>query len=447
MKVALLVVALSSADTAAAGTLDPSTPFWEQLGDDQLTSLVGESFRDNGDLAAAMARVDQSRALAHQARAGLLPAVAFDLAATEAPQSSLTFQQGASGIPLPPADGSYTTTSATLGGQWNLDVFGRQVLTWHAARHDLEARAGDRDAAALALAEAVTVSWLDLASVGERLALAEDQLAATESLLEVVTLRYERGDATALDVLQQRQQLAATTASIPGLRLQQRLAQHQLAVLTGRPATTDVPSPAGLPQIPADMAQTGLSDVPGLRTAAATADAARAQKNAAWRTLLPSVAATGSVGQQGLRLDDWSTQDVWTVGGVVTVPIFNGGLLHAGVAAGRAGEIAAVRSLEQQQLAIAQRLADARVTVEQQRALADAVRAQSEAATLAYETARDQYIAGAAPFVVVVTSFEAMQQAQMAAVSARRDVLVAQLQLHSATGGPWTLDLASRTSP
>jgi multidrug efflux system outer membrane protein len=443
----------------------PAAPWWETL-DPTLAALVDEGLAANGDAAAAWYAVQQSRALAAQAFSGLLPSVSadanitrqaaaggiFDIlgAALAAPTGATGTGFTGTGTGAPTAADVVESPSAStqanvqLGAQWVIDLFGRQALTYSASRHEAKAREGDREAAAMTLAFAIGTAWLDLCATEERLELAEQQLDAAESLLEVIELRYERGDATALDVFQQRQSIAASRTLVPQLSLGRDLARNQLATLLGRPSADGLPTPAALPVLreapavgePADL----VDHRPELRAAAERVTGARHSRSAAWLALAPTISANAALGQSGFWYgetdDPWN--NTWSFGAAASLPLFQGGRTWAGIAAARAAARAAEASLDQAALNAKREVDDALTREARQGEIVAATNAQAEAALAAWESARDSYLAGSTPFVSVITAFSAHQQAEIGAVQARRDLLSARIQLHDAVGGPWT---------
>ena len=69
---------------------------------------------------------------------------------------------------------------------------------------------------------------------------------------------------------------------------------------------------------------------------------------------------------------------------------------------------------------------------------------QLEAARRAFEAARDSYVAGVGPYLSVLTSLSAHQEAELLVLQSERALIRARLQLHQALGGPWTRGLGSR---
>ena len=431
----------------SAGT-PAAEPWWRDFGDPVLAELVDEGLSSNHDLAATWSRSLQAEALARQSLAGLLPSLAADLSASSAPLDSLGFMFGTGGLQSGDAPELYHSGGASLGLSWQADIWGRQALSWRSGRYDAQAAAGDRDALALALSSSIAGFWYDLVAAGAQQVLVEEQVAVNSSLLELAELRFERGEVTALDVLQQRQQQAGSRATLPAVRAQRRLLEQQLLVLLGRPPTEPPPSlPAALPE-PSDEATIGepgdlLSNRPDLRAAFARLQARQAERKAATRQLLPSLGFSGEAGRQWMVSEETRELDSWSIGAGLSVPIFQGGQVRAAVQAASAAEQAAARDMDQ---ALLSALAEVEGALVQQREFAEqlaATREQALWAGRAFDESRQRYREGLATYVSVLTALQASQQAQLSALAAQRDLLGARIALHQALGGRWSRDLAA----
>lgn len=436
------------------GAPDPvaQTPWWQGLGDPELGRVVTQALGGNDDLEAAWARVDQSRAVARQTASPLLPSLSANGSYTATPADVQWFSFGGSPPQPPPSPTAVVadpviSLRGTLDARWLIDLWGKDQLAWRAARYDRLATQGDTQAAALSVSVAVGEAWYDHALAAERLRVVRDQVQTNRDLLEVVELRYG-ADATGLDVLQQRQQLASTEALLPAAEAGADLTRQRLAVLLGEDPSTWTTEAGALPAVgeapavgtPADL----VEHRPDLRAATARAEGARRRKMSAQRTLLPQLTATGQWGRQSTTTWEDEPQDgpVASYGVSVSVPLFQGGRTWSGVQAATAGERAAMASWEQSfRLAVADVEGSLR-TDEQARDALAAQERQLEAATLAFDEARLQYLEGTYPFLNVQSALVARQVAELSVLQARRDRVGARIQLHEAVGGPWTASLA-----
>lgn len=439
-----------------AGEVDAEA-WWRRLGDPALASLVEEGLGANLDLAAADARIRQAEALQLSAVAATLPSLSFDvnLNAQPANRRFVGFT-GTEDDSIDPAL-LYYQGSAGLNGAWELDLTGRNILGAQAATQDKRASDADLATQSTNLASRIAGAWFDAALQAERLRLLLTLAEANRGLLEVVQLRLDRGEATAVDLLQQRQQVLAVESQLPLVRGGVQIAGQQLAVLVGR--TPDRPPatlPEALPELPAPPASGRPEDLlehrPDLRAAEARLDGAWQRRMAAERALLPTLRAsanagwsfTNNAGAISFGLPDPNQPDEefqswfnWGVGGTVSVPLFNLRTI-ATIKQVRATERLAASQLGQAELTALSQVEGALTQDGQQAIRLRAVRDQVEAARAAYEAARSRYAEGIGDYLSLLTTLVTWQNAELTALQAHRDALAARVQLHEALGGPWT---------
>ena len=443
-------VALPSDDAGFAGaTAAPrgAGAWWEDLGDDALVALVEEALTQNSDASAAWQRVVQADALSAQVRAGLLPAVSLDGAATVAPTDALGFGFGLGGAASATTDSdTYTSGSVGLNASLGVDLWTRTYRSWRATRHDVAAARGDRDAALLALATRVVGAAFDVRAARARVAVVEESVATSRDLLALTELRYQGGDATGLSVLQQRAQLAATEAQLPSARLADRLAGQQLAVLLGRDPSDPLPElSASLPDLPPAPGLGAPSELlgarPDLRAASERLEAARLRRQSATLGLLPTLGVSASYGEQFFGTDELSWQDTWSVGASASLPVFNGGAKWAAIREATAAERAAGDTLD---AAVRGAWAEVEGAIAREDAVVAtlvALRVQQEAATAALGEARARYEGGLATYVELLTALGSAQSADLSVINAQRDALDARVGLLDALGGVWSSGL------
>ncbi|MBW1876852.1 MAG: TolC family protein [Deltaproteobacteria bacterium] len=418
--------------------------WWVEIGDPQLTSVVAQGLEANHDLAAARERVVMADAAASQTLSTVLPSAMFSVSSNTQPYDSLGFQFG--GLPTSPGfepPDLYHTGSATLSVSVPLDVFGRDTLGYRASRFDAEASRGDRDGVRSALAARIVSAYLDLVATREQVDIATRQAQSNEALLEVVELQYELGIAGSLDVLQQRQQVASIRTLLPQARLAQRTAESQLRILLALEDGAPLPEVGtALPELPT-APRTGvpadlLQSRPDLRAAEARLESAERRRLSAIRSLLPTLAVSGQAGWQARYIDEFNTQDTWGLGASLTVPLVQGGRTHASIRQSRASAAASEHTYA---AAVLQAVQDVETALhgEAERAeMLAAVRAQHEAARLAWEESRSQYTEGLIPYLSVLLALNSLHTAELSELQSRRALLGARIQLHSALGGAWT---------
>ncbi len=449
--------------------LDPAD-WWTSFADDALNELVGQAIDGNHDLATAGARVRTAQGMTTQAASPLLPTVGFDVGLNASPSSASSFAMSPelnkliadlaayqdllpSDPDAPAAEDSEEDPALSWNGSASLRFGlridpGASVAGLKSARLAAAAARGDRDAVARLVVQQVVTTWLDLRTAGLRLALLQEQEAAHDQLLALIRARYTSGLTGALDVLRQEQQVAAARSQLPRGRQTQQLLVIRLGVLLGQGAErgaeliATVTTEPGLPQLPPSpgLGAPGdlLQDRPDLKSAQLRYDAAVAKQTSSALAFAPSLALSANVGLSLRHYGEWDTQEAYGFGATLQVPIFGGlarvGALQQSVAAKKS----AGRTLSALSQSVEAEVASARATEGAEVERLDALRVQLAAAESAYLQSVRSYEAGLTDYLSVLTTLGVWQQTQLSHLQARRDVLVARVDLHSALGSRWT---------
>lgn len=421
--------------------------WWHSFGVDELDQIIWAGLEANPDLLTAERQLAQAQALAAQGLAALLPSVSLSGSINGQPLEAQTFFfDFPSGTEV---TGNVWTGNAGVSASWNVDLWGANLLNFLAGRQDALAAAHNTTARRLTISTAIANAWFDVVFHQARLDTIVEQTALSEDLLELTEFRYERGEAAALNVLQQRQQLQTTQALLPQSRALLRIAEMQLAVLLGRrpeaPPTVLVTSLPNVPPTPA-LGQPGdlVSRAPSVLAAQAQLTSAEHLQRAALRLTMPQLGLSASYGPQyryvseGLMWTDFE-QDVksasfWSAGGQLSWPLFNGGSAYNTYRAAVAGADAARYALESTALAAVQQVEGALVLEEERALQREAVEQQRDAARLSLQAAQEQYQTGQTTFIPVLSAQQTMLQAELSALQAHRDQIDARIQLYAALG-------------
>src|SRR5438270_1293383 len=206
--------------------------WWDGFNDPMLSRIVQQARDQNLDLAAALARVQQARAAAREAGAQLLPTFDVNGQATRI-HYSLESPVGQIASPLPGFNRNQSIYEAALGAIWELDLFG-------GLRRGREATSGEADAAiAKQVGTRISVTadaadaYLRVRGDQTRIAVAEQQVATDERLLELVRQRFGRGLAAVREVAQAEALLSQARASLQPLRIDLEAQMNPLDVLLG----------------------------------------------------------------------------------------------------------------------------------------------------------------------------------------------------------------------
>src|SRR6185437_9107941 len=252
------------------------------------------------------------------------------------------------------------------------------------------------------------------------------------------------GTAAKTDVMQATAQLENTRAQQIATGVQRAEFEHAIGVLIGKPPAEFSLAVAKLPDVvpvmPPDVPSTLLERNPTVAANERAMAAANAKIGVAIAGYFPNITLGASYGQQSSFLHSLLTagSSLWSFGLTnVSLPIFNGGLTSAQVAAARASYDEAVATYRQSVLVAFQQVEDelaaSRILERQARVQDRAVAAAREAEQLAL----NQYRAGTVDFTTVITAQATALSNEVTAVNLHQTRLVASVALIEALGGGW----------
>jgi NodT family efflux transporter outer membrane factor (OMF) lipoprotein len=424
----------SGADGASASVW-PAAEWWHSFGSAKLDELIAEAQRNNDDLAAAIARVQEADAQARIAGAALLPSA--DLGATATRERTLT-NSGSGGARL------FNVFSPGLSASYELDFWGKNRAQRDAARAAAAASRYDRQTVALTVISSVATTYFQALELRDRIQVAQQNLENGEKILNGFRLEQSAGTATGLDVAQQETAVAILNAAIPPLLQQFRQTVYALAVLIGEtPESVDVDmgtltglsSPTVIEGLPSQL----LSRRPDVAEAEQQLIAANADITVARAALFPDIQLTASGGYQSQALASLVSpaNRVYAISAGLTQPIFHGGALRGQVAFSKARYTELLTTYHKTVLTalgnVEGALVAARQTAEQQKRQQDAV----TMARRAYQFAQQQMSAGTVNILTVLNTENALFSAQDELVQVNFLHLQALVDLFTALGGGW----------
>jgi NodT family efflux transporter outer membrane factor (OMF) lipoprotein len=413
--------------------------WWQGFGDPVLTELVERALANNTDIGVAVARVREARANVAVARSQLLPTLDASLSGARSREVD------AFGQPE-----KQTAGEPKLQVAYEVDLFGRLADQRSAARDAYLASAAARDSVRLSVAGATASGYLTLRGLDARLEVARSTLAARAESLRIARSRVEHGYSPKLELEQAQAEYEATAQIVPQIALAIARAEDALSVLTGalpvataRGTTLDrlvaPPVPEGLPS---ELLRR-RPDVAQAEYQLAASDSSLA---AARKRFLPQL-RLGAAGGAAFSTLLTNPITVWSLGGSVLAPLFQGGRLTAQAdAAGaqrdqaafayRRVALGAFRDVEDG-LAAVHRLDEQVASGERQRAaLAEGLR-----------LATNRYREGYSPYLEQLDAQRGLLGAQLALIQTRSDALAARVQLYQAMGGGWSGVVTDRDGP
>jgi len=413
--------------------------WWRIYDDPVLDALVTRVAVDNQNVIAAEAQYRQASALVLQAWSALFPTLTANASAIRSRSPSLANQPSL-------ARGPINNFNANLAASWVPDL-------WGSVRRNIDANvdswaASEADLANLTLASQslLVENYLQIRVLDEARRILEETVAAYEYSLQLTQNRYKVGVAARLDVVQAEAQLKSTQALLINLQVQRAQLEHAIAVLMGVPpegfAVERVPFALRVPEIPVGIPSEILERRPDIAAAERRAAAANARIGVADAAFYPTVTLSGAIGFRSVTLPDlFSTPSrFWSLGAALAQPLFDGGL--------RAGVSAQARAFYDQEVALYRQtvltafqqvednLVALRVLAEEQQVQREAV----EASRKSVELTLNQYRAGTANYLAVITVQAIALNNERTELNILSQRLAASVQLIQALGGGWQID-------
>jgi len=422
---------------------EPPGHWWESFQDPELNVLIRKALEDNLDLRQAWDRLDQARALAGQAASAQWPEITLEAGAS---RSRSVFSGGQLGTFALESD----RIPLTLGAAYEVDIWKRIASLKRGAVLDMEATRQDLEALAMTLSAQVAETWITLLEEGAQVALLEKQMETNRTFLDLTTLRFGQGLASALDVYQQRQQLASTRAQIPLAESRRKVLCHQLAVLLGEPSYMKKDATRSrmpdLPRVPdSGLPSNLLKRRPDVRRAQLSLGAADHRVAAAVADRFPAIRIGGETGFESRDFneienifDNW----IWSLMANLTWPVFDAGKRKAEVERTRAVVRERLHAYGQTVLTAIQEVEDALI---QERKQGEFLRQLEGQVSLAQDTLREarmRYRNGLSDYLPVLAALQSFQELERSRLTAKRSLLSFRVQLYRALGGAWTNELA-----
>lgn len=336
----------NTAASSAATVAQPAAPvftqsmdeilphWWTLLGNDELNSLVDRALTHNPDMLMASMQVKQAEARFEQTHADEFPTITapMDVTADAPLDGTGSTEPGTHEV-------SERAFSVGLEASYRVDLWGERRSAAEAARLRVWQALLTRDNSRKTLIADLVSTYIDYLSFNDRLRVAQRTEKVLSEMLAAVQERLQRGDATVLDLSQQRAAVRNVQATIPLMRLQASQAAHRLAQLAGSTPAQLTLSDSGLdslhlPQVLPGMPSTLLLRRPDVRAAEANLLAADADVDAARARVLPTFDLSAQSGYASNYAVTWLQPEsfFWSLASNLTATIFDHGKREQAVA-------------------------------------------------------------------------------------------------------------------
>ncbi len=415
----------------AGASLKNPEKWWQVFADPTLDELAERLIIDNQNIKLAEAQYRAARADLDTTRAGLMPSLGVNSAASRSMSDRL------SGVASPVSN----LYSLSAQASWEIDLWGQVRSAVSAADARLEASEGSLGAARVSAQALLAQSYFQMRAAEAQQALLERNLAAYERFLKLTRKRLEVGVASPLDEAQAETQLNTTRTQLSEAKLQRAQAEHAIATLIGRAAAeVAIAGSAQMAQVPPSpklLPSTTLENRYDIYSAERLVAAANAQIGVAKSAYFPAITLGTDGGFRSAQLANLITTPArfWSLGPAAALTVFDGGARAAGVSLAEANYDQAVATYRQTVLTAFQEVEDNLVAM---RLLTDERSSQQAAlaaARKARELAENQYRAGTVDALNVISAQVNELNVENATITLWNRNMAAAVQLYKNIGG------------
>jgi NodT family efflux transporter outer membrane factor (OMF) lipoprotein len=405
-----------------------SDRWWLAIEDPVLHELIARALADNFNLRTAWDRLHQAEAIARRAGADLLPSLNAEAIASRSDGSG--------------ANATTRRNNYSLGAvaAYEVDLWGRVRSRRDAVLLNASASREDLQTAAVSLSAQVGSIWYQLVEQYGQQELLTSQLDINNQVLELVTLRFRRGQVGAADVLQQRQLLQDNQGQQAQVAARIAVLEHRLAILLGLPPRQAVaPRVAELIELP-PLPATGLPAEliqrrPDLRRAQYRLLAADRTLAAAIADRFPRLSLTARINTGGEEVRDLFNNWLTNFAANMVGPLVDGGFRAAEIDRTRAAAAEEFHDYGQAVLEALGEVEDALTLETHQRELIASLDQQLLLAGQVVERVRDRYLRGTENYLRVLDSLSRQQGLERNRLAAQRQLIQDRIDLYRALGG------------
>lgn len=406
-------------------SLSPS--WWHDIDDPGLQALIEQALTNNLDLLGSRERLKQAQALAIKAGAALSPTLTGRTTGSESRTRKSNSTSSSSNLLL------------GLAASYEIDLWGRLQALEDSAVYDLQSSEKDLQTAALSIAAQIATTWYELATGYSQIELLKQQQAVNRVGLDLIQLRFNAGQVSIADVLQQKQLIESKSGEQARQRATIQLLIHQLAILTGHSpgnfTLTEKPQLIELPPLP----DTGLpldllSNRPDIKSSYLSLLSADRKVAAAIADRYPKLSLSGDLNTSGSASDLFSN---WfaSLGANLVGPLLDGGSRKAEAERTTASAQEKFYTYGQTVIEAIGEVEDALVREKEQKALIASLEVQLDLATKTTGNVRDRYKLGIENYQRVLTALLSQQSLQRNLLSSRQQLISYRISLYRALGG------------
>lgn len=410
--------------------------WWEAYGDEELNQALHQTLNQNLTLKAAYFKILDAQLALEQTKSEYWPTASF---------SANAGMGGTIDGDENPWDPNY---ALGLHIGYEIDLWGRVRAQTHISQLDIEASRDAAQAASLSLAAQFVLAWFDVHYYRAQRKLNENLLKIAKDYLDLVDRSYRLGQASAVDVLEQNNQIRTLQLSAQKTELQEQLTLQKLQILGSNKVQLTIAPRDELPAL-IDVGsivspQALLDRRPDIRQALRQAQQADARIVIALANALPSLRLSAALNLRSTDITSLFSQLLWSLAANFVANLFDGLDTQRGIDRAKVSYL-------QQRLSYATTVINAVDEVQTALRQFEQSRIDWEQSllTLKYnqellELAKNAFLSGSVDYTRVLSALQSLIAASRSSLETHRLALQAQVSLFKAMGGTWMQDLSAK---
>jgi multidrug efflux system outer membrane protein len=430
-----IVTPVSPSYKATGLSTTPTTgDWWSAFSDPTLTSLLDRTEEANPKSLAALARLDQARAILGITKSDRIPRLTAE--------ALVTRQQDSSRDVFPVPSDPYSRYRSALNLSYEIDFWGRVRRSINQQEALTQAADADHATAMLSTKAEVTRDYLALRHLDDEISILAGTIKLRQENESLVKARVEAGATTSIDSARAQSQTETARAEFFRLTQRRREFENAIAVLIDQdPSSYKIPqgSPPRTPNIPSGIPADLLSRRPDVAATERRLAAAAEQIGITIANYRPKVTLTGAGGYAALQSSDLFNKgsQLWSIGPTVSGPLFTLGRKDRDIKIAQARYREALALHRDSVLNAFRDVENALSGISNLDQALVAQRKSSEAANEASRLTKLRYDAGLVSFFEVIDAQRQGLQEKRALSQTRAARQQATVQLIQALGGGW----------
>lgn len=413
--------------------------WWKEFQQPQLNTIMEVALVNNLDVKQAWSRLAQARASACIVNSARYPEVNLNTAAE--------WRSDVNRITNFESSNMNYFLSPTLS--YEIDLWRRIDSLVKAAELNVLTAFEDLETTALVLTGTVTNLWFIIQEQKSLIDLISYQIEVSETLLDLVELRFAVGESSALDVYQQRLQLEDVRATLIPVKARLKTASYQLSVLLGEPPEEYNQIAIGitgveLPEFPnIGTPEELIARRPDLRSAHYSVKSADYEVAAAIADIFPKLTLPTSY---ELKTREWSClfqEEIFRIAARLVTPIIDGCRRKCEVYRRKAIVSERLDRFGQRFLIALDEVEEAIVNEEAQIDLLNQLHKQIDIAEKNLKEARIRNSMGLDDYLTVISAIQSLQSLQRRMIVEHRRLLESRSGLYRALGAPCLVGCSS----